>query len=244
MLRHLGKGLALCVGIAALAGSPAQAATAEYGFDFASAYVWRGLTVVDGAVWQPSFTLAHDSGFSFNTWGNLDLDSVNGNEGEFTEVDLTAAYAFPTEGTTGIEVGIIEYLFPNTGGTNNATTELYVGLSWDVITAPFITLYYDIDEIEDYYVDFGLGFGGDFTDSASWELGVSAAWAGEDFARLYAGGVDSGFFNGNITFSVGTEINEYWGIGAFVAFTDNLDSNVLPDQKVDFYGGISISAAF
>ncbi len=234
----------LCVGLALLAGSPVQAVTVEYNFDFASAYVWRGLTVVDGAVFQPSITLGHDSGFSFNAWGTWDIDDVNGNDAEFTEIDLTVAYSLPLAGTMGVDVGLIEYLFPNTGGTNNATTELYVGLSWDTVAAPFVTFYRDIDLVDDYYVSFGVGFDGDLTDSVAWELGFTAAYSGEGFARFYAGGTDSGLFGANALFSVSTALDDHWGVGAFVAFSDSLDSDVLPDQKVDFFGGISVSASF
>ena len=241
MFRHLGKGLLLIVGLTLLNGSPALAANAEYGFDFNSAYVWRGLTVVDGAVWQPSFTLSHDSGFSFNTWGNFDIDDINGDDGDFSEVDLTANYSFPTKGVVGVDIGVIEYLFPTTSGS---TTEFYAGLSWDTVASPFVTAYYDFDEIEDYYVSFGLGFGGDLTESVAWSLGLTAAYAGEDFARIYAGGVDSGLFDGNATFAISTAINDHWGFGVFVAYSDSLDSDVLPDQEVDFYGGVSISASF
>ncbi|MEE2776650.1 MAG: TorF family putative porin [Acidobacteriota bacterium] len=160
MLRHLGKCLLLIAGLATvLAGSPVQAAGVAYGFAFASAYVWRDLTVVDEGVWQPSFTMSHDNGFSFNTWGDYYIDDVNRNDGEFTEVDLTADYAPPLEGKTGVNIGVIEYPFPNTGGTNNATTEIYAGLSWDSFAAPFITAYYDIDVVDDLYISFGAIWG-------------------------------------------------------------------------------------
>ena len=40
------------------------------------------------------------------------------------------------------------------------------------------------------------------------------------------------------------EVNDNWGLGVFIAYSDSLDSKVLPDQKVDVYGGLSISASF
>lgn len=241
--RILPIALAVCCALA-LASTPSEAVEAEYDLGFSSAYVWRGLTVVDGAVFQPSITISHESGFSFNTWGNYDIDDVNDRSGEFSEIDLTASYAFPTDGTFGAEIGYIEYLFPNSGGFNDATSELYVGLSWDVTAAPFVTVYYDFDQVEDFYVNFGIGFGGDFNDSTSWELSLAAAWVGEDFAAFYAGGTDGGLFDGNATFSVSTSLADKWSLGAYAAYTTNLDQDVMPDQDVDFYGGISITGSF
>ena len=115
---------------------------------------------------------------------------------------------------------------------------------WDTVASPFVTWYQDFDLVDDYYVSFGIGFGGDLGEMAAWELGLTGAFAGENFARVYAGGTDSGLFDGNVSLSVSREVNDNWGLGVFIAYSDSLDSQVLPDQKVDVYGGLSISASF
>ena len=102
----------------ATAATTADAATATAALDVNSAYVWRGLTFNNGLVVQPSITAASDNGFSVNVWGNYDIDDYDGNVDEyhFSEVDLTASYAFKL-GAVDMTVGAIAYTFPTTQHT-------------------------------------------------------------------------------------------------------------------------------
>ena len=97
----------------------AAAATTTAALDTNSAYVWRGLTFNDGLVLQPSLDVS-TGGFAVNVWGNLDIDDYNGavDDGEFSEVDLTASYTWKL-GPVDASLGAIEYLFP---GGAEATT--------------------------------------------------------------------------------------------------------------------------
>ena len=214
-----------------LAAAPA-AADAEYALDFASAYVWRGITFTDGAVFQPSVTASNDSGFAINVWGNLDLDDANDMSAEFNEIDLTASYGFGSDAVSA-EVGFIEYLFPNTEFAG--TREVYLSLGWDVAASPSLSVYYDIDEVKDFYANFGISFGGDVSDALAWSVDVSAGWAGDDFAAAY-GGVAGGMYDGNVTFGLS---GGAWS--AFVSYVDALDDDALPEQPVDFLAGIGFS---
>ena len=220
-------------------GSASAETEVSYDLAFNSAYVWRGITFTDGAVFQPSITVSHSSGFSFNTWGNLDIDDVNGLDGEFQEVDLTASYGFGSD-TVSAEIGFIEYLFPN--GVGPGTREIYFSLGFDVVLSPTITLYYDIDEVEDYYGSFGVEWGNEVSNQWSYAVGLLAGFAGEDFAAT-AGGVDSGLFNGEVNFNLTYSAGNF-SAGGFVAFTEPLDDDVLPDQPVDFYGGFFLGFSF
>lgn len=215
----------------ALAAAPA-AGDAEYALDFASAYVWRGITFTDGAVWQPSVTASNDSGFAINVWGNLDIDDANDMSGEFNEIDLTASYGFGTDAVSA-EVGFIEYLFPNT--PFDGTREIYLALGWDVTASPSVSLYYDIDEVQDFYANVGVSFGGDVSDAVAWSIDVSAGYAGDDFAAAYDG-LSGGLYDGNVTFGLS---GGSWA--AFVSYVDALDSDALPEQPVDFLAGIGFS---
>ena len=214
-----------------LAAAPA-AADAEYALDFASAYVWRGITFTDGAVWQPSVTASNDSGFAINVWGNLDLDDANDMSAEFNEIDLTASYGFGTDAVSA-EVGFIEYLFPNTEFAG--TREVYLTLGWDITASPSLSVYYDIDEVKDFYANFGISFGGDVSDAMAWSVDVSAGWAGDDFATAY-GGTSGGMYDGNVTFGLS---GGAWS--AFVSYVDALDDDALPEQPVDFLAGVGFS---
>ncbi len=214
-----------------LAAAPASA-DADYALDFASAYVWRGITFTDGAVWQPSVTASNDSGFALNVWGNLDIDDANDMSGEFNEIDLTASYGFVSDAVSA-EIGFIEYLFPNTPFAG--TREVYVTMGWDITASPSVSLYYDIDEIEDFYANIGVSFGGDVSDALAWSIDVSVGYAGDDFAAAY-NGLSGGMYDGNVTLGLS---GGAWS--AFVSYVDALDSDALPEQPVDFVAGIGFS---
>lgn len=214
-----------------LAAAPASA-DAEYALDFASAYVWRGITFTDGAVFQPSVTASNDGGFAINVWGNLDIDDANDMSGEFNEIDLTASYGIGTDAVSA-EVGFIEYLFPNTPFAG--TREVYLTVGWDITASPSVALYYDIDEVKDFYANFGVEFGGDVSGAMAWSVAVSAGYAGDDFAAAYDG-LSGGMYDGNVTFGLS---GGAWS--AFVSYIDALDSDALPEQPVDFLAGIGFS---
>ncbi len=61
---------------------------------------------------------------------------------------------------------------------------------------------------------------------------------------FYAGGAESGFFDGRATVTLAWAPEGKWGIAGYAAFSDTLDDDVLPEQQVDFFGGISFSRSF
>jgi hypothetical protein len=237
--------IALAAAVACGAASQASAATATAALDANSAYVWRGLTFNDGFVLQPSMDVSA-GGFAFNVWGNLDVDDYNGavDDGEFSEVDLTATYAFKL-GAVDASVGVIEYLFP---GGADATTELFAGLGYSFGGGFTIStkLYYDVDQVSDYYLTAGLGYSYSINDKTTLGLAGTIAYAGEDFADFYAGGIDGGFFNYTLTASMKYMVTEAFGVGASINYTDSMDEDVLPDETVDttVYGGVSLTYTF
>jgi hypothetical protein len=170
----------------------------------------------------------------------MDIDDVNGLSGEFQEVDLTVSYGFGSDSISA-EVGLIDYLFPN--GVGDETHEVYFSLGFDVPLSPSFAVYYDFDEIEGFYATAGIEYGNDFGDSWSYALALLAGYASEEFSSFVAGGTDSGLFNGNVTFTLSRAF-DHGSIGAFVAYSDSLDDDVLPDQEVDFYGGVSFALSF
>jgi len=231
--------------MAALTFTPSATADVEvgYGLDLVSAYVWRGITFTEGLVHQPSITVAHSNGFSLNVWGTMDLDDYNGIEGEFFEVDITLSYAFPTNGKVSFEVGMIDYLFPNFKGAE--TKEVYASVGWDLRIAPTVAVYYDFDEFEDFYATFSIASSialGRDNLSFDWEL--LAAYAGDDFAIANGGGTGGGLFNGLATAALTYAPDEGGTVSGFVAYTDSLDTDVLVEQPVDLFAGVSFSRTF
>lgn len=121
-----------------------------------SKYVWRGIVVTDGTVFQPAVTAAW-RGLSLNVWGNYDLDNVNSTDYRFTEADYTLDFTLPLRNFS-LSLGSIVYDFPNTG--YHPTTELYLGVSRQSFLNPSLTFYKDIDEADGGYLllNFGHSF--------------------------------------------------------------------------------------
>jgi len=222
--------------------APPASAQVEVSYDLGlfSHYVWRGITLTDGAVLQPAATITHANGASVNVWGNLDVDDANDMSGEFNELDLTFGYS-TSVGKANLDFGFCQYTFPNTQFAG--TQELYVGVGFDVPLEPSLTLYYDIDEVDDYYGTLGVSYGTDITDAVSWSLAASVGFAGSDFAAAYTGGTSSGLYDGNV--SLGLEYAaEKLTFGVTVAYTDTLDEDVLTEQSVNTWGGVYLAASF
>lgn len=239
------------------AASQATAATATVALDTYSAYMWRGLTFNDGFVLQPSIDVSAN-GFAINVWANYDLDDYNGvvEENQFSEIDLTASYAFKL-GAVDASVGIIEYAFPTTYPTSyngdpkavKNTAEVFAGLSYDLGRGFVVSskLYYDIDEVNDFYMTAGLGYSYSVNDKTTLGLSGLISYAGDDFAAFYApDSTDGGFFNYMLTASVKYMVTDAFGVSANINYTDSMDDNVLPDTNVDttLFGGVSLTYTF
>jgi outer membrane scaffolding protein for murein synthesis (MipA/OmpV family) len=245
------------------AATTADAATATAALDVNSAYVWRGVTANDGLVLQPSIDVAAESGFSVNVWANYDADDYDGlvEENKFSEIDLTATYAFKL-GPVDTSIGAIAYTFPTThpdldsdgnalNGDEKAinnTSEVFLGLGYDLGHGFALSgkIYYDFDQVDDFYITAGLGYSYSINDKTTLGLSGLISYAGEDMAEFYGGGTDSGFFNYQLTASIKYKVTDAFGIGANINFTDSMDDDVLTDEKVDttVFGGVSLTYTF
>lgn len=159
------------LGVMFMVGASA-AADAVLGVDVYSAYVSRGVTFNDGIVIQPSLDVSKD-GFGVNVWGNLDIDDYDGavDSGEFSEVDLTLSYSRSID-SVDLSLGIIEYVFPN--AAIKGTAEVFVSGTINLPAGFAIggTAYYDIDEIDDYYITVGPSYSYSINDKAGIEASV------------------------------------------------------------------------
>ncbi len=244
---HATPKIATAIAVSGLCAGLAQAANVTAALDLNSAYMWRGLTFNDGLVAQPSIDVAAPHGIGINVWGNYDIDDYDGaiNDNEFSEVDFTVSYAIPVDGFD-LGIGIIEYLFPE-AGTNANSREVFVEagaqLVENVTAGTFIA--YDFDELDDFYANLTLAYSYAVNEQLGLELAGLIGFAGDDFAALGASG-ESGAHEYQITLSAAYALNETTGLGAFIAYTDAVDSDVLPDEAldVDVYGGVSVSYAF
>lgn len=234
----MASGTAVVVGFSAGLVQAAGGVDVTMGGDLNSAYVWRGQTLNEDPVFQPSVDLvSNDSGLGLNIWGNLDIGDNDGalEEGEFSEVDLTVSYALPLE-DLDVSIGAIYYIFPSLGG-DNETTELFVSLGHAVDAVSLgADIYYDVDVYEDIYANLSASVNVPLTEDFSVDVGGAVGIAGEDAA----GFTDSGFADWNVSISTETPMSESCYLGVFVAYTDSFDEDVLVDQETDVYGGISV----
>ena len=217
--------------------------------DLNSAYVWRGMTFNDGWVAQPSVDITK-GGFNLNVWGNLDIDDYDNtlDSGEFSEIDLTAAYGF-TVGMVDLRFGYIEYLFPTTdAGGAPGTRELFAGAAMRLPAGLAVSLdvYRDIDELKEWYTSLGLTYAYAVNPKLSLEAGASMAWAGDD----YCADGSAGFYDYNLSISAGYVITPEWRVSAFIKYTNTLDSDNLADKDdggpldVKTYGGVGVTYTF
>jgi len=244
--------MAALAALAAAATAPqATAATAVAALDANSAYVWRGVTLNDGFVLQPSIDVSHN-GFAINVWGNYDVDDYDGtlDDNKFSEIDLTGSYTFKL-GPVDTSVGIIHYVYPHTDvtpeGADLNTTEVFAGFGYDLGSGFAVStkIYYDFDLVDDFYITAGLGYTYSINDKTTLGLSGLIGYAGENFAEAY-GGTDSGFFNYQLTASMKYMVTEAFGVGANINLADSMDDDVLPDGRAEtnVFGGISLTYTF
>ena len=160
--------------------------------DFLSKYVWRGQDLVDDWVLQPGASIGY-KGITASFWGNLDLTDENGNQGEFSEIDLTLDYSGQVPGIdlVSYSLGVINYDFPASGADD--TWELYWGFGLDVPASPSVTVYHDVDEVDGTYVSFGIGhsfenlFEIDSDIGVGLDLSASIGWGSASYNKFYWG---------------------------------------------------------
>ena len=93
-----------------------------------SDYRFRGISQTDKrfAV-QGSLTATHESGFYVSVWGSSIDDYVA--SGADQEIDLIAGFKKTTAGGTTIDVGVLYYYYPGSGGANTDFVEPYAAIS-------------------------------------------------------------------------------------------------------------------
>lgn len=153
-----------------------------------SKYVWRGMIETDEAVLQPVLS-ADLLGFGAEIWTNLDLTDVNkdhdhpdGYRGKCNEISYTLSYGISLP-VVQLGAGVVHYTYPNT--PEPATTEVFAVAGADVLLAPTLAVYYDLDEIDGGYVSFGLSHGLPMSPVASLELAASLGYGTGDYVAGY-----------------------------------------------------------
>lgn len=239
------------------AGLMAAAASAEVSttFDFASAYVFRGVTYNDGPVFQPGIEAAGlglpeaMGSVAVGAWGNYDLVDYDGNvdSSELSELDLYLSYTLPSM-VDGLDIsfGYCDYTYPSGGGESDKEVSISAGYGMEGFS--FGAGYYILTDSseQDPYVDFSVGY----------EVTISDAMGASFGAR--AGFIESGFSDYDLSAGLSYALNDVWSIGASAAYIGQGDEDVLadtvygpggaivgdPGYDVDFVSMLSLSASF
>jgi hypothetical protein len=221
--------------------------------DFMSKYIWRGQNIDDDPVFQPSLSVSY-KGFTAAVWGNLEMTNINGNSGEFSEIDYSIDYssAVPDMKGIGYSVGAIYYDFPATSAAG--TTEVYWGLNFDLPLSPSITVYHDVDEAEGAYVSLAAEQSIEKIFELSPQLpvgldiGASLGWGSGSYNRYYWGTGQSKLQD--LVFSVSFPIKVGgWAIAPSLNYVTLLSDTI---RDTDAYGtdsdfflaGVSLAKKF
>jgi hypothetical protein len=229
----------------------AAVASAEVGvtMDFASAYVFRGVTFNDGFVFQPGIEasglgLPEEYGsVTVGAWGNMDLDDYGNTlaTSEFSEIDMYFSYSLPTiVSNLDLSVGYCDYTYPYGGGESDKEVSLGVGYEIAGIGLGFGYYVLTDSSTQDPYADLSVGYGFDLADGLSAEVGALAGFVNSSLAHY------------DLSAAASYTLTDVWSIGASVVYIGQGDDEVLADYiaggdngyDVDLVGMVSLGASF
>ncbi len=221
--------------------------------DFFSKYIWRGQNFNDDPVFQSGFSASY-RGLTVVIWGSLETTNINGNRGDFSELDYSIDYsgALPSFEGVNYSIGAGYYNFPGTKVKD--TTEVYAGLSFDLPLRPSVTFYHDVDEAEGTYISFAVGhsiekiaeLGPDMP--VGMDIGASLGWGSASYNKYYWG-TDQSKLN-DLTFSVAFPM-EVAGLTVTPSLNyvtllsdDIRDTDAYGTDSDFFFAGVSLSKRF
>lgn len=140
---------ALVAGVSAQAQEAAKSdLSVTVDVTYVSDYVFRGQLLANDSI-QPSIEAAYGD-FYAGVWYS---DDVNGTA--LSETDVYAGYGFAVTDTIKLDAGVTRYLYD--GQSSGDTTEVYAGVSADVLLSPSVYYYYDFDR-EANTVEVSIGY--------------------------------------------------------------------------------------
>ncbi len=222
---------------------------------FLSKYIWRGYELSkDSLVIQPSITAGY-KGFGLNLWGNLDTDLYGYDDAKWNETDMTVYYDH-SFGPVGVGVGYIYYALDGIDDTQ----EFYLSVGGDVLLAPTLTIYWDVDEAPGWYFDLGISHSFDLPHEITLDLAGSVGYyiSENDGIVDYDDALNpetsrfQNFQNGLISVGMTIPFYKYFSVVPMIAYSfplgnaaDNmLKATSLSNDSSHVFGGITLSMAF
>jgi hypothetical protein len=214
----------------------------------ASRYVWRGQTLSEGIVVQPTVGITL-GGFAANLWSNVDLDNSEEDDDGIVmnETDLTLSYSLPI-GPVSATAGFIHYDFDGSD-----TQEIFLTCALETLLSPTLSLYYDIDEGDGGFAVLAASHAfpvGPVSLTAGASLGFNL---GDKAMGLNEDGDDfTGLYYGEVSLATSIPLFKNVTLDPRIAYSTALGDDgeyaveaISVDGKKDlFYGSIAITAAF
>ena len=225
---------------------------------FLSQYIWRGYELSkDSLVIEPAVTASY-KGFSMNIWGNLDTDVYAGDQegqSKWTETDFTIGYE-TSFGPIGLGAGYIYYALD----AARDTQEFYLSIGGDVILAPTLTIYWDVDEYPGWYFNLGVSHSFELPMNMTLDLAGSIAYEYSSGTNIvnYNDAMEPtndpfrNFQNGLVSVGLTVPFWKYFTVVPMIAYSfplgnaaDNLlKATSLSDNASHLFGGVTLSMAF
>jgi uncharacterized protein (TIGR02001 family) len=227
------------IAVAAAFGIAAMAASAgtSVSVDIASAYVYRGITVVDDLVVQPGievdgFGMPEEYGsIAIGAWGSTAPfeDTYN----NLHETDWYVVYALPEVVTNlDLSIGLTEYQYAGGAGEQEINLGAAFAVATNFTIGGSINFMID-DEIAATEDQIYIDFFGDYAIEVSEEMDVSLG-ALVSFMKQGDGndsaGLDDGLNHFELTGAFTYALSDMWSLGASLAYIGQIDDDVLPDN--------------
>lgn len=243
--------------VAVAAAGAVRAADVSASADFASAYVFRGVTLNNGLVFQPGakisgFPIPEEYGsVAVGTWANYDLSDGDRDlpKNEFSEIDYYVTYTLPVK-VVDLSATYTEYTYPNSGGTE-ADKEIALSAGKAIGETglyPSISANYGLGgAVEDsWYIQGGLDYTKKLTEAITLSSGVKVAYLISDTGN-------DGFNDATAKLGLSYALTENWAINGSLNYVAQLDDDVLGDADYntgtlgydkDFFATIGLSCNF
>jgi hypothetical protein len=239
--------LLIALAFAATAGAQDAPVTVSVDNSIFSKYVWRGINLVDGPVWQPSITAASGA-WSLNLWGNLELDDTNtyaagSGRGKFTELDTTLAYS-ASNGDWSWSAGVIDYQFPNTGFVR--TKEAFAAATHASKWNPTVRVFKDFDAADGLYGQVGVrrslptGDGGELAASAT------IGYGDEKYTSWYLGGSKAGITDAGLGLTYSKRLSQASTLSLYASYSSIPDKAFTPGsgKRDNLTFGVGVTIGF
>lgn len=221
------------------------------GVDLSSAFVWRGITLNDGLVAQPSLSLEGLSlgqvPLTFTLWSNFNRGSYHGSlkRDRCSEVDLSVT----AELGGGFTAGFTQFFYPNQVLAEDeerwpGTGEVLLAWSgpWEVIT-PTVTLAYDVEEVDGAFLTLAASHSFSLNEKVTLALTGEVGAASDAFAEYYTG-TEGGWYYYGTAAALSVQASDHFEFSVSAGYFNHFQESVLPDQEVDFVAGVSLAYSF